>query len=77
MTAVACLPHSVGNNGKLFVTKHQLKEILGLNSTRIIDMWVRKKMIPVVNAGHRTKLFQVGRVLEALQRLEIQEVGRR
>jgi hypothetical protein len=59
------------------LTKHQLRDELGLASTRIIDSWVRKRMIPVFNGGHRTKLFVLSRVLAALDRFEIKEVGRK
>jgi hypothetical protein len=59
------------------LTKKQLRDALGLSSTRIIDSWIRKRMIPVINAGWRTKLFDLDRVRVALDRYEIKEVGRK
>jgi len=59
------------------LTKHELKDALGLASHRIIDHWVRKRMIPVINGGHRTKLFQLDRVIAALERFEVKEIGRK
>jgi len=59
------------------LNKYQLRDELGLASTRIIDAWVRKKMIPMIDGGHRTKLFYLERVRAALDRFEIREVGRK
>jgi len=59
------------------LNKHQLRDELGLPSTRIIDSWVRKQMIPVIDGGHRTKLFYAERVRAALDKFEIREVGRK
>ena len=62
---------------KKLLTKEQLREELGLSSTRIIDAWVKKRMIPVKDLGHRTKLFELDRVNAALDRFEIKEIGRK
>jgi hypothetical protein len=59
------------------ITKAQLAAELGLSSTRIIDSWVRKRMIPVIDGGHRTKLFNLEKVLASLDKFEIKAVGQR
>jgi hypothetical protein len=59
------------------LTKYELCEALGLRSTRIIDAWVKKRMIPVKDLGHRTKLFELDRVRAALDRFEVKEMGRK
>ncbi len=64
-------------NKNHLLTKEGLRKALGLRSTRIIDSWLRKRMIPVINAGWRTKLFDLARVKAALEKLEIKEVGRK
>ena len=57
------------------ITKKALATALALESTRTIDTWVRQKMIPVYVMGHRTRLFDLDRVLAALERYEVKEVG--
>lgn len=59
------------------IGKRELKEALGVTSTRIIDSWMRRKMIPFFRLGHRTVKFSLPRVLEALDRFEIKAVGGR
>lgn len=59
---------------KMF-TKKQLAEALGLRSTRIIDEWVRKRMIPVHVLGHRTRLFDLEKTKAALAKFERKAVG--
>ena len=59
------------------LNKRGLAEALGLPSTRIIDSWVRKRMIPSIRAGWRTRLFDLERVRAALDKFEIREVGRK
>lgn len=57
------------------LTKVQLAEALGLQSTRIIDEWLRKHMIPVFILGHRTRLFDLEKTKAALARFERKAVG--
>lgn len=57
------------------VTKKQLAAILNLPSTRMIDEMMRRRRIPFLKLGHRTIRFNVGRVREALTRLEVREIG--
>lgn len=66
---------SEGASPKLFLNKSELAIELGLPSTRIVDSWVRKRMIPVIDGGHRTKLFNLEKVLIALDKFEIKAVG--
>jgi len=58
------------------LTKRGLRDALGLASTRIIDSWVRRRMISSYRLGHRTLLFNLDRVREDLARFEVRAVGR-
>ena len=74
-------PHARHSNefvgcSKLFVNKCGLKDALGIPSTRVIDEWVRKRMISFIRAGHRTLLFSVEQVRKDLARFEVKAVGR-
>jgi len=62
---------------KPLLNKTELRDALGLKSTRIIDAWVKKRMVPVIVAGHRSRFFDLERVLAALQKFEIKEIGRK
>jgi hypothetical protein len=64
-----------GSSG-LFVNKRGLRNALGVRSTRLIDEWVRKKMISFIRGGHRTLLFSVDQVRKDLARFEVKAVGR-
>ena len=68
-------PTRVVMTGSYLLDKRQLAQALGLKSVRLIDMWIKKRMIPVIVGGHRTRLFNLERVLAALERFEIKEVG--
>ena len=59
-----------------FLDKRQLRDALGLTSTRIIDEWVRKRMITSYKLGHRTRLFRFAEVVEDLARFRISAIGR-
>jgi len=59
------------------INKRQLKEALGLSSTRIIDAWCTKKMVTSYKLGHRTKLFCLEAVMEDLAKFRINAVGRK
>ncbi len=58
------------------LNKHELAAALGVNSHRIVDAWVRKRMISFYPLGHRTLLFDLEQVLEDLARFEVKAVGR-
>lgn len=64
-------------DGSALLTKKELAQRLGLRSTRIIDSWIRKRMVPVMILGHRTRLFDLEKVRAALAKFEVQEVGRK
>lgn len=57
------------------LTKLQLAEALGLPSTRIIDQWVKKRMIPVFDLGYKFKRFDLEKVKAALAKFERKAVG--
>lgn len=65
----------VVTTGSYLLDKRQLAQALGLKSVRLIDMWIKKRMIPVIIGGHRTRLFNLERVLAALQKFEIKAIG--
>ena len=60
-----------------FLNKHELKDELGVPSTRIIDQWVQRGMISSHKLGHRTRLFCLDQVLKDLSKFEIRAVGRK
>ena len=66
--------HALHDAGHL-LTKKQLRDALGLISTRIVDGWVRKRMIPVIVAGHRSRFFDLQRVRAALDKFERRAIG--
>ena len=57
------------------INKRELAAELGLRSTRIIDSWVRKKMIPVIVGGYRTRLFEISKVRACLDKFERKAIG--
>jgi len=57
------------------LTKKKLAEALGLRSTRLIDEWVKKRMIPVFDLGHRSKFFDLEKTKAALAKFEKKAVG--
>jgi len=56
--------------------KNELKDALGLTSTRIIDQWVRSRRVSYYRLGHRTLKFSLPQVLADLAKFEIKAVGR-
>ena len=68
-------PTRVVMTGSYLLDKRHLAQALGLKSVRLIDMWIKKRMNSVIVGGHRTRLFNLERVLAALERFEIKEVG--
>jgi len=57
------------------LTKKALAAALALDSTRTVDTWVRRGIIPVYVLGHRSRFYDLDRVLAALAKFEIKEVG--
>lgn len=60
----------------LLLTKEELMTALALPSTRMVDELMRKRKIPYLRLGHKTVRFDLAKVLSAIQRLEVKEVGR-
>lgn len=58
------------------LTKEQLRSALQLDSARMVDELMRRRKIPFLKLGHRTVRFDLERVLAALEKLEVHEVGR-
>lgn len=61
----------------VLIDKATLSQRLGLPSTRMVDTLVRRRLIPHLKLGHKTLRFHYDRVVQALDRLEIQEIGRK
>ncbi len=57
------------------ITKDQLAKILGLKR-RGVECLVAKRKIPVIRISHRCVRFHPRKVMQALERYEVQEVGR-
>ena len=58
------------------LTKEELKNRLNLPSTRMVDELMRKRKIPYLKLGAKTIRFDYAKVLAALEKFEIKEVGR-
>jgi predicted DNA-binding transcriptional regulator AlpA len=61
------------SNDKL-LNKQELRDRLGLQSTRGIDELIRRKKLPVIRLGYRTVRFSLPQVMLALERLTVKEV---
>jgi excisionase family DNA binding protein len=46
-------------------------------SLRTIDNWIRQRRIPYLRLSPRLLLFDLRKVLSALEKYEVREVGRR
>jgi excisionase family DNA binding protein len=46
-------------------------------SSRTIDNWIRQRRIPYLRLSPRLLLFDLRKVLSALEKYEVREVGRR
>jgi excisionase family DNA binding protein len=66
---------SAANTLRTLVTKKQIAQLLSV-SVRTIDNWVREKRIPVHRFSARCIRFNLPKVLSALNKFEIREVGR-
>lgn len=62
---------------KKLLTKKALATALALESTRTVDTLVRKRIIPVYVLGHRTRFFDLDRVLAALEKFEVKAIGQK
>ena len=61
---------------KHFLSKRELAAVLGV-SARTIENWVAEKRIPRLRLSSRLTRFNLSKVLNALARYEIKEVGAR
>jgi excisionase family DNA binding protein len=61
---------------KSLLSKRELAAILGI-SERTIENWVAQKRIPRLQLSARLQRFSLAKVLTALARYEIREVGAR
>ena len=55
------------------VTKKTVARAVAV-STRCVELWMRRRLIPVVRLSPRCVRFHLPSVLAALRRLEVQEV---
>jgi excisionase family DNA binding protein len=65
---------NVSNREPLLLTKQQLAERLGLN-VRSIEVWVAQRKIPALKISGKCVRFSLPRVLAALQKFELKEIG--
>ncbi len=56
------------------LTKEELRQKLNLSSTRGVDELVRRRIVPVVVLGHRTRRFSWPAVQAAIEKVTIQAV---
>jgi excisionase family DNA binding protein len=66
---------SAANTQRTLVTKKQIAKLLSV-SVRTIDNWVREKRIPVHRFSARCIRVNPQKVLNALDKFELKEVGR-
>ena len=59
------------------ITKEEVRRRLGLPSTRMVDALMRQRKIPYIKLGYRTIRFDWRRVIAAVEKLELKEVGRK
>jgi hypothetical protein len=57
-----------------FLDKEQLRVLLNLPSTRMVDELMRKKKIPFLKLGHKTIRFEWKKVNAALEKFECRAV---
>lgn len=69
-------PTKADDPGRL-ITKEEVRQRLGLPSTRMVDALMRQRKIPFLRLGHRTIRFDWRRVITAIEKLELKEVGRK
>ena len=58
------------------LTKAELRLRLNLPSTRMVDELTRRRRIPHIKMGHRTLRYDWQKVVVALAKLEVREIGR-
>ena len=57
------------------LTKEELRQKLNLPHVRIIEDMTRKRKIPVISLGYRTKRYSWPKVQAALEKLTNKEIG--
>ena len=63
------------NDQPALLKQKQLARALGVSS-RALDNWKRRKLIPAIKISPRCVRFDLAAVLAALRRYEVKEVGR-
>ena len=71
------LSSSVAKETVELLTKKELRNRLNLPSIRMVDELMRKRKIPYLKLGAKTVRFDYAKVLAALEKFEIKEVGRK
>jgi hypothetical protein len=61
----------------VFLDKEQLRVLLNLPSTRMVDELMRRKKIPFLRLGHKTVRFEWKKVQAALEKFERKAVGQK
>jgi excisionase family DNA binding protein len=62
------------STAKRLLSKKELAEILGVSS-RTIETWLSQRLIPQLRLSPRLTRFDLPKVLAALARYEVKEVG--
>ena len=60
-----------------YLDKEQLRQLLNLPSTRMVDELMRKRKIPFLKLGHKTIRFEWPKVKAAIEKFEHKAVGQR
>jgi predicted DNA-binding transcriptional regulator AlpA len=58
------------------LSKHEVADVCGV-SKRTVDNWLAKKLIPQLRLSARLTRFDLSKVLDALNRYEVKEIGGR
>ncbi len=66
---------SGASNG--YLDKEQLRQLLNLPSTRMVDELMRKRKIPFLKLGHKTIRFEWPKVKAAIEKFEHKAVGQK
>lgn len=59
------------------LTKEELRQRLNLPSTRMVDVMMKKRMIPYLKWGAKTVRFDWLKVQAALEKFELKAVGQK
>lgn len=60
-----------------YLDKDQLRQLLNLPSTRMVDELMRKRKIPYIKLGHKTIRFEWVKVKAAIEKFEHKAVGQK